>query len=309
MQKISLVTRRKKVTNGPSASPAREPSPPRKLARDWFDEGCKYDSSKEADKAIEAYRQAIRLDEKMTDAHVNLGFIFLDRTEYEEAVRCFGKVVELESANPEAYNNLGYVYEKALEVGKNDVEALINLAHIADLQGNYQAAVERYERAIEADTDAVAPHFCIALLYDKYDMFDEATEHYQAVIRLDRNHVKALFNLGTLHTKQGKYRKGVECFQRVLEVAGDNADVYNNLGAIYEELGRFNDAMAMFEKALSINPRHEEAQYNLARMEYDRHVAHSGVYTRDLAIRQIRTILAMNPKNLKVRQLLEKVLA
>jgi len=55
MQKISLVTRRKKVTTG---HPAREPSPPRKSAQDWFEEGCKCDGSKEAEKAVEAYRQA-----------------------------------------------------------------------------------------------------------------------------------------------------------------------------------------------------------------------------------------------------------
>ena len=199
------------------------------------------------------------------------------------------------------------MYEKALQVQPNDVEGLINLAQIADLQGDYQGALECYRKATETDPNAVSPHFCLALLYDRHDMFDEAAEEYQKVVKLDSTHVKALLNLGGLHTKQGQYRKAIECFQRVLEVAGDNADAYNNLGAIYEELGRFNDAVAAYEKSISINSFHEDAHFNLARLAYYQYAANPAAYKKEPIARRLQFVLSMNPKNTKVEQLLQKL--
>jgi tetratricopeptide (TPR) repeat protein len=54
----------------------------------------------------------VRRDDEYVDAYVNLGFIYLEKEEYEQALKCFMRVTELESDNPEAYNNLGYVYER-----------------------------------------------------------------------------------------------------------------------------------------------------------------------------------------------------
>ncbi len=193
MEKISLVRRRKQATTEPAPAETSAPKLPvqqKKTARQWFEEGSACDAARGcSDKAIEAYKQSIHLDENLTDAHVNLGFAYLEKEEYEEALKCFSKVAELESENPESYNNLGYVYEKmdrlgaakqmyerALQVRCDDVEALINIAHIADLQGDYQGALESYRSAIKASPESVSPHFCLATLYDRHDMFDEAGE-------------------------------------------------------------------------------------------------------------------------------------
>jgi len=50
---------------------------------------------------------------------------------------------------------------------------------------------------------------------------------------------------------------------------------------IYEELGRFNDAVAAYEKSISIDSVHEDAHFNLARLEYYQYTAHPGAYRKD----------------------------
>jgi Flp pilus assembly protein TadD len=90
----------------------------KRSAKDWFAEGYQYDVIQlNPQKAIEAYKESIKLDDRLTDAYVNLGFIYLQNEDYEEALRCFQRVVQLETHNPEAYNNLGYVYEKMKRLG------------------------------------------------------------------------------------------------------------------------------------------------------------------------------------------------
>ena len=79
------------------------------------------------------------------------------------------------------------------------------------------------------------------------------------------------------------------------------------MGAIYEELGRYHDAVAAYEKSISINSFHEEAHFNLARLEYYQYAANPGAYKKELIARRLQFVLSMNPKNTKVQQLLEKL--
>ena len=125
-------------------------------AREWFMEGCRYDLlDPQSDKAIEAYKKSIILDPRFTDAYVNLGFIYLQREDYDWALICLERVAKLEPNNPEAYNNLGYVhermgrlgrarqmYERALVLSPGNIEAMLNIGHIFELEGNYHGAVE-----------------------------------------------------------------------------------------------------------------------------------------------------------------------
>ena len=57
------------------------------LARRWFMKACWYDrTGSSRDKAIDAYRKSIQYDDRFTDTHVNLGFIYLAGKDYEKAI-------------------------------------------------------------------------------------------------------------------------------------------------------------------------------------------------------------------------------
>ena len=59
------------------------------LARWWFLKGCRYDSiGSRRNKAIAAYRKSIKYDDKLTDAYVDLGFVYQAEKDYERAAKC-----------------------------------------------------------------------------------------------------------------------------------------------------------------------------------------------------------------------------
>ncbi|HBE45604.1 MAG TPA: hypothetical protein DDW17_09250 [Deltaproteobacteria bacterium] len=76
-------------------------------------------------------------------------------------------------------------------------------------------------------------------------------------------------------------------------------------------MGNYNDATSAYKIALSLNPYHEQANFNLAHLDYIRDSAKP--YGRDEKlkkeeiIRRLHFILSINPKNKKAQQLLQKV--
>ena len=114
------------------------------LAQKWFKKGCHCDRDPEkARQAVAAFERCLRLDRTFVPAYVNLGFIHLEKEDFEGARDCFQKVIQLKPTDPEGYNNLGFVYEKmsllggakqmyeqALHLEAENIEALINLAHV-----------------------------------------------------------------------------------------------------------------------------------------------------------------------------------
>ena len=269
---------------------------------------------------IKHYQKIIDKDEKSADAYVNLGFIYLNKEDYDKAIKCFQKIIELEPENPEAYNNMGYVhekmdmfdsakkcYEKALELNKKDIEAIINIGHILELQGDYHSAVSQYKKAITIDPKAPSAHFCLAVLYDCHDMYDEALNEYTNIIQINPSHTKALYNLGRIYFQLGNYADALKNFQRVLELDPENADALNNLGSVYETTDNLTEALSAYSKSLAVNPFHEETNVNLANIQYLLYLSDPDHIKIDDILRRLHFVLSLNPHNKKVQKLLDQI--
>ena len=253
-----------------------------KLAIKWFNEACKFDKLKpNSDKAIDAYKRSLKHDDQYTDSYINLGFIYVARDDFAEAAKYFQKALELEPDNHEAINNLGYVYEKmgrfgsakgiyerALKLHPENVETIINIGKVLELEGNFHAAVNQYQNAIKEEPASVSARFCLGFLYDRHDMFDEAIAAYIGVLERDNTHIKTLFNLVNLYEQLGNDVKSIEYIKRMIDLIPGNVEIWNKLGSIYQNISNYKEATVALSKSLSINPFQENAQINLAQMQF-----------------------------------------
>ena len=85
------------------------------------------------------------------------------------------------------------------------LEAVINIGHLYELQGNYHDAFKQYKKAVDMDPDNETPRFCLAVLYDTHDMFDEAIQQYEEITRKNPGHIKSLYNMGRFNFQWGNY--------------------------------------------------------------------------------------------------------
>ena len=79
-------------------------------AEEFFEQGKKYTSAKDIDKAIADYSKAIKANPKFVKAYNNRGVAYSLKKQYDLAIADFNKAIELDPKNGKAYNNRAIIY-------------------------------------------------------------------------------------------------------------------------------------------------------------------------------------------------------
>ena len=89
-----------------------------KKAEEFFEQGKKFSSVENADKAIDNYSKAIKINPKFVKAYNNRGIAYVWKKKYDLAIADFNKAIELDPKNGKAYNNRAIVYSYQGETDK-----------------------------------------------------------------------------------------------------------------------------------------------------------------------------------------------
>ena len=142
--------------NGSLSVMERKPAAaPKASANDWFDRGIDLE---EADPvaALQAYAEAIKLDPKLVDAHVNRGWLLHEAGRFEEAEQAYRAAITACGSEPLLLYNLGVL--------------------LVDMDRKKEA-IEVYEGAVRANPGFADCHYNLALLCEELDMPREAIRH------------------------------------------------------------------------------------------------------------------------------------
>lgn len=116
---------------------------------EWYNLGLDLEEL-EPEKAPDAYKQAIRLDPKNADAHVNLGRLYQIKGDLKLAKRHYELALTARPQHELAFYNLGTVFDELDEIEKaadfyeqalGIPDAHYNLARIRELQGDEVSAL------------------------------------------------------------------------------------------------------------------------------------------------------------------------
>jgi tetratricopeptide (TPR) repeat protein len=77
--------------------------------------------------------------------------------------------------------------ERALELSKDDPEALMNYGYTLYLNKNFSGAIENYWHALKFDPNSAQIHYNLALAYDANGQKTLALEEWRKVVDLDPN--------------------------------------------------------------------------------------------------------------------------
>ncbi len=131
---------------------------------EWYNLGLDLEEV-EPDKAPDAYKQAIRLDPKNADAHVNLGRLYQLKGDLKHAKRHYELALTARPGHQLAYYNLGTVFDELDETGKaadfyerapGIPDAHYNLARICELNGDEVSALRhmrQYRDLLDQEAD------------------------------------------------------------------------------------------------------------------------------------------------------------
>ena len=237
--------------------------------------GNAYTGKGEYKRAIEAYKQAIRINSDHADAHGGLGYVYYRLGRYEEAIEAYKNAVRIEPDYFFHFHGLAISYgglnldKEALGVWKQVVlfDPDSPLAHLG--VGEYSAklglhreAIGAYKQALRIKSDYAMAYRGLGNVYSKLGNNKEAIEAFKQAIRIDPDYAKAHRYLGTAYGELGRYKEAADAFKQAIRIDPDDASVHYDLGVSYNKLERHREAIEAYKQAIRIYPDYAAAYLN-----------------------------------------------
>jgi len=238
----------------------------------------------EWDKAVDAFRNTLRLRGDDAGAHLALGRIYLDRNdpaaalvELHAASAITPPISGLYAAMGRAYRASGNpesaidVLTKAIARDPSDQESRYVLAQTLLAEGRAREgreALRDYQQLQERMTQTNSM-FEAGVERARAGDLAEAEKVLREILKVAPRYAPALQILGTVLLNRGNVQPALDAFRQSLAVNPLNSETYLNMGAVYLRLGNLNTALEMTEKALVIED--EDARlYNQSGEIYSR---------------------------------------
>ena len=181
-------------------------------------------------------------------------------------------------------------YLSALDLDKNNPNALTMLGALAHMRGNSAQAIEFFDRALDASPQFISALFNKAVVLEQSGRAQDALSAYRACLMVSPNHSEAAMNLGALLHDQGDFAAAKAVFQKLLTLQPGNPRVHCNLGQCLFSANDYDGAHTHLTTALVLDPRSTPALLTLSNLYADR-------LQFDDAIRTIKQAIVIEPDN------------
>lgn len=267
-----------------------------KSALDYLQQADDFFEQRKFNEAAVEYWNALRKDSNITEAHVNLAYIYHYSYSWnEDAYAKLYEAEKLEPNNPKIHLLLGKLYrddgrpqeamakyQKALELDPQNAEAHFYIGTVYQSEKMETESESAFKQAIEKDKENRTPIFEItsfglqarlqlARLYKQLDRLDDAIKVLEEAAILDKNYqdaknelIERLFEKANLVVRGNPasrpYHLTVEIYKKIVAVDPKNSEAWMEMGRIYDGyLGDLKKALNAFQKAYDIDPQNLEA--------------------------------------------------
>ncbi len=235
-----------------------------------------YRRADQQDKALDAVRQAVKLEPNDPEIQAQLATVLGDLGKLDEAVPIFEKVIKAETGNPMYEFMLGSLFIKhgrnddAIKLfqdmlkrnaSKDDIAKMIhsNLSVIYVNQGDYAKGEAELEPLLERFPDDAGINNDLGYLYaEQGKNLEKAEAMIRKALLEDPDNYAYLDSLGWVLFKRGKFKEAVDPLEKALEMhkqaetrgmASPDATLPEHLGDVYLQLQYLEKAKALWQEA------------------------------------------------------------
>ena len=199
--------------------------------------------SREYVNAETLYTSTIEKNPNAWMAHLNLGWLRLQRGDFDNAIRDTETALRLEPNLPQGQNNLG--------------SAMRSL-------GRFELSERAYREALRLKPDDLETRYNLALVLIDLNRPEEAADHIAAYIARHPENAEAHAQLGDARQSMGQLVDAVIAYRESIRLNPNDSRVRANLGSALGRQGRLQEAIAEFTESLRLDPSNENAARNLA---------------------------------------------
>lgn len=177
----------------------------------WFNLGVVAQKSGRTDDAVRAYHEAIRLNPRYLEAHINLGNALKERGTVADSIEAYRKALTINHSHADIHNNLGVAFKE---------------------QGQIQEAIDSYRHAIELKPTHIEARNNLGLALMETGQLREAVDSFEQALAIQPGYQKALYNLGIAWSWLGEDEKAVDCLQKTAVAKHDHGNTVTE-GFVY----------------------------------------------------------------------------
>ncbi len=174
-----------------------------KEAQECLQRGTNFFKDRKYKEAAFEFENALKINPKLTEAYLGLGYVSDSSKNYDEAI--------------------GY-FNKALEISPNYVEAYMGLAYVFNNAGNYDEAIKYYQKVLTIRKDYLEAYNGLGFIYASLGKNKEAIDYFKEALKIDREFAPAYSSLGVLYLSLGQDIEAKDNFLKAKEILEKNKD-------------------------------------------------------------------------------------
>ena len=229
------------------------------------------------DGAIRAYKQALAMEPELTQCHMGLLSLYIQKQDFPKAIEECREVIRLKPSTKDVHLILGNLLRaqndldgsiealtKAHESGSDPVQvhSALGTAHLQ--KGNLEKAEEHLRQAVEKHPKGSADaELLLGVVMFKKGNKTEAVQHIDQSIKMKTKNPEAHNAKGDMLASDSKWTEALEEYELAVKDEPKFALAHASMGNAHLQMGNNDKAMEHFKKARDLNPTDKNVLYAL----------------------------------------------
>jgi len=247
--------------------------------------GRLYRLNNDLQKAEAEFKTAVKLEPDSEEAITTLAYLYNEEGDSARASQVLSSIPD-SARSAKLYSALGYTYEQqkqyknaidayrhAVELDRDNLDAIRGLAQNLLNDGQTEAALEQYKVIADANPEDAQTYLRMAEIYRKDGKFDLALENLKKAESMVQDSIEVPYNIAAVYQAQGRYDDAIQVLQDLLKKTEKPDNSYsqgerNNravflerLGTVYRDNGNDTAAVDTFRKMLTLGDDNAERGY------------------------------------------------
>src|SRR5579863_2760156 len=276
-------------------------------------------AQKQFGEAAKFYHQALDKDPGSTDALQGLMNTYIAQKQLDQAIAAAQAQIGKSPNRGGFYDLLGTAlfekkdfkgaeaaFRKAIELDKNNSDALLKLAQTQAAEGSVSQALATYQQSIKDHPREISFYLLAGMMYESQHDWDQAKNMYQQALNIEHDNPLASNNLAYVMLEQGgNVDVALAMAQTARRGMPDSPNAADTLGWAYFQKGVYGSAIDMFKESLRLNekkgaPDDPSVHYHLG-------LAYEKANQPDQARQQLERALKISPNFSEAKKALSEL--
>ena len=247
--------------------------------------GRLYRLNNDLQKAESELKTAVKIDPGSEEAVTTLAILYTDEGDTAHALQVLsavpdaGRSAKLYSALGAAYEqrkeykNAIDAYKKAIQLDRDNLDAIRGLAENLLNDGQTDAALDQYKIIADANPEDAQTYLRLAEIYRRQGKYDLALENLKKADTMVPDSLEVPYNMAAVYQSQGRYDEAAKLLQDLVkktekpDTSYSNSDRNNRaifierLGMVYRDQENYPAAVEAFRKMLTLGDENAERGY------------------------------------------------